>query len=84
MEATPRAMVLFIRRPFLDPYRPGSRPVRHPPPAVLDAGPGDVLGAGALFLGTTENLGYMSGPLKDFFDLIYYEHRHHTDQIPPV
>jgi NAD(P)H-dependent FMN reductase len=56
--------------------------IRERPP--LQAEVEDILWADGVILGTTENFGYMSGAMKDFFDRIYYPCLEKTEGLPFV
>lgn len=48
----------------------------------LQASAADVLQVQGIIIGTTENFGYMSGQIKDFFERIYYPCLDHTAALP--
>jgi multimeric flavodoxin WrbA len=48
----------------------------------LEATPDDVLAADGVIIGSTENFGYMSGLIKDFFERIYYPCLEKTEALP--
>ncbi|MEE9334502.1 MAG: flavodoxin family protein [Granulosicoccaceae bacterium] len=50
--------------------------------SALNATSEDVLNCQGIIIGTTENFGYMSGLIKDFFERIYYPCLEHTEGLP--
>jgi multimeric flavodoxin WrbA len=54
--------------------------IRYIPP--LETQPEDILSAQAIIIFTTENLGYMSGLIKDVFDRCYYACLEQTQGMP--
>ncbi|PIE43776.1 MAG: flavodoxin [Gammaproteobacteria bacterium] len=54
--------------------------VRHLAP--LDTKAADINSANAIIIGTTENLGYMAGLVKDVFDRCFYECLDKTEAMP--
>ncbi|PID42039.1 MAG: flavodoxin [Proteobacteria bacterium] len=50
--------------------------------APLDTTPADINSANAIIIGTTENLGYMAGLVKDVFDRCFYECLEQTEAMP--
>ncbi|OYD81549.1 flavodoxin family protein [Azospirillum brasilense] len=74
-----RALLDAVLRGARSPEVQGVEVVAKPP---LEAGPEDVLESQGVILGTTENLGYMSGALKDFFDRSYYPCLERTQGLP--
>ncbi len=50
--------------------------------APLDTRADDIKSAQAIIIGTTENLGYMAGLIKDVFDRCYYNCIEHTEGLP--
>lgn len=78
---SPATAELFdaVLRGASDPEITGVEVVRR---AALAATASDLLAADGVVLGTPANIGYMSGALKHFFDLVYYACIDDTKGLP--
>lgn len=70
-----QAVIKGANHPDLDEIQ-----VKYLPPLNTQAE--DIKSANAIIIGTTENLGYMSGLIKDVFDRTYYSCLEHTQALP--
>lgn len=75
-----RALAEATLRGALHPQLEGAVTARWLPPPQASAA--DVQQASGVILGTTENFGYMSGQMKDFFERIYYPCLDSTAALP--
>ena len=92
-EATPKRLLIVANRPSANTHRLAQAVISGATdPSIdnivvnfrepLDATVNDVLACQGILIGTTENFGYMSGALKDFFERIYYPCLEKTQGLP--
>lgn len=77
---TPSENALTLRNAVLRGIEESGYPIVVKPP--LEATADDVLSCSGIIIGTTENFGYMSGQIKDFFERIYYPCLDNTEALP--
>ena len=77
---TPSANALILQCAVKAGVDDSQYPVIVKPP--LETSANDVLSCSGIIIGTTENFGYMSGQIKDFFERIYYPCLNDTQALP--
>ena len=77
---TPTANTYALREAVAHGARQSTLPIQVLNP--FEASTFHIQNARAVILGTTENFGYMSGSLKDFFERIYYPCLEQTQGLP--
>ena len=77
---TPSNNALILREAVQRGAEESEYPIVVKPP--LEATAENVLACAAIIIGTTENFGYMSGQIKDFFERVYYPCLENTGALP--